>query len=59
MEQWHNRATVSVTCCGFDSHSKKLNILYFHFPILVTKQNAALSAATQHIACGIYGVMRK
>ena len=34
--------------CGFASHSKILNIRYFHFLALVARQNVALSSATQH-----------
>ena len=43
--------TVKSTGCGFDPHSRKLNIylhLYFHFFALVSRQSAALSSATQH-----------
>ena len=42
---------VNATGCGFDSHSKKLNIylnLYFRFFTLVSRQRAALSSGTQH-----------
>lgn len=34
---------VNVTGRGFDFHSRKRNILYIHFFILVSRQNAALS----------------
>ena len=37
--------------CGFDVHSRKLNIylfLHFHFVALVSRQSAALSSATEH-----------
>ena len=44
--------TVKPTGCGFDSHSRRLNIylnLYFHFFALVSRQNAALSSATSNV----------
>ena len=47
----HKRVTVNVTGCGFDPHSKELNIylnLHFYFFALVFRQSAALSSATQH-----------
>ena len=40
------RATVHATGCGFDAHSKELNIylnVYFHFFALLSRQNAALN----------------
>ena len=43
--------TVKPTGCGFDLHSRRLNIclnLYFHFFALVSRTSAALSSATQH-----------
>ena len=43
--------TVKSTDCGFDPHSRKLNIylhLYFHFFALLSRQNVALNSATQH-----------
>ena len=43
--------TVNVTGCGFDLHSRKLNIywhIYFHFLALVSRQSATLTSATQH-----------
>ena len=43
--------TVKPTGCGFDPPSRRWNIyllLYFHFLVLVSKQSAALSSATQH-----------
>ena len=43
--------TVKPSGCGFDPHSRRRNIylnLYFHFFALVSRQNAALSSATQH-----------
>ena len=44
--------TEKSTGCGFDPHSRKLNIylhLYFHFFALVSRQNAELSSAIQHV----------
>ena len=41
--------TVNATGCGFDPHSRKLNIylhLYFHFFALVLRQCAAFSSVT-------------
>ena len=43
--------TVKPTGCGFNPHSRRLNIylnLYFHFFPLVSRLSAALSSATQH-----------
>ena len=43
--------TFKPTGCGFDPHSRRLNIylnLYFHFLALVSRRSAALSSATQH-----------
>ena len=34
------------TGCGFESHSRKWNILYFHFFALVSRQSEALSSTT-------------
>ena len=42
---------VTVTRCGFDPHSKKLNIylnLYLYFFALVPRQRATLSSVIQH-----------
>ena len=36
--QEHKRAKGNTTGCGFDCHSKKLNIKYFHYLELVTGQ---------------------
>ena len=44
--------TVKSTGCGFNLHSRKLNIylhLYFHFFGLVSTQSVALSSATQYV----------
>ena len=46
--QGHILATVNAIGCKFESHSRKLLLLYFHFFALVTTQSVALSAATQH-----------
>ena len=46
--------TVKPTCCGFDPHSRKLNIylnLCFLFFALVSRLSATLSSATQHAMC--------
>ena len=43
--------TVKPTGCGFDPHSRRWNIylnLYYHFFVMVSRQSAALSSATQH-----------
>ena len=51
--------TVKSTCCGFDPHSRKLNIylhLYFHVFALVSRQSAAFSSATQHAMPKNFGV---
>ena len=37
------RATVNATDCGFDTHSRKLNIQYVNFFALVTRQSARIS----------------
>ena len=34
--------------CRFDSHSRKWNIYYFHFLVLVTRQSVALSFAIDY-----------
>ena len=34
--------------CGFDSHSGGLNIWYFHFLVLVTRQSAAMRYAAHN-----------
>ena len=47
-DQGHKHATVNTTGCGFDSHSVKLNISYFHIFALVTGQSAVLSATNKH-----------
>ena len=42
--------TVNPTGCGFDPHSWRCNSylnLYFHFFVLVSRQSAALSSATE------------
>ena len=43
--------SVRTSGCGFDPHSRKLNIdlnLYFYFFVLVSRRSAALSSATWH-----------
>ena len=47
--QGHSCGTVNALGYEFDSHSRKLNIEYFHFFSLVSRQSAALSSATQHV----------
>ena len=42
------RMTVNATGCEFDSHSRKINILYFRFLALVTRQSVTLSIITHH-----------
>ena len=38
MAQGHKDVTVNTTGCGFDSHSRKWNIKYFHFRALEQRQ---------------------
>ena len=47
--QGHQCATLNAIGHGFDSHWWKLNISYFHFLVGVTKQNVALSSASNQI----------
>ena len=51
MAQGHKCVTVNAHGCGFDCHSRKLNIylnLCFHVFALVTRQSTPFSSATQH-----------
>ena len=48
MAQGHKRVTVNAIGCEFDFHSRKLNISFFHFLDLASRQSAALSSATQN-----------
>ena len=41
--------TVNATGCRFDSHWRKLNIIYFNFFAMASRHSEALSFATQHI----------
>ena len=45
MAQGHKRVIVNAIGCGFDSHSKKLNI-YFYILALAKRQSAPLSSLT-------------
>ena len=52
------KMTVKWTGCGFDPHSRKWNTylhLYFDFFVLVSRQSAVLSSATQHVMLPDYG----
>ena len=52
------KATGCFDCCGFDPHSRKLNIylnLHYCFIALVSRQKAALSTATQHAMPSKFG----
>ena len=40
------RGASKVDCCGFNIHSRKLNIKYFHFFAIVSRQSTALSYST-------------
>ena len=44
----HKRVTVKATGCGFDSHTRKWNIYYFHLFVLVSRQSAALHSTIQN-----------
>ena len=50
--------TVKSPDCGFDPHSKRLNIylrLYFYIFALVSRQSSALSYGTQHAMSPEFG----
>ena len=52
---------VNATGCRFDSHWKKLNILYFHLgpgPALVTKQSDTLSSAYEFQPFSVRSIAR-
>ena len=46
---WAQSVTLNATGCGFDPRKGYIYLnLYFHFFVLVSRQNAALSFFTQH-----------
>lgn len=48
MVQGYKYAIVNLSGCGFDSHARIRNILYFHILALVTRQARCQLAPTLH-----------